>query len=120
MGVLEDTVVKAKDVIDTVGKKSGDFISLQKLKIDVAKTNSLISKDFETLGRIVYTNMKNSAEPDDGTDEIVASIREHRKTLRELEKMISENKGTLLCAECGNTNPSEADFCSKCGSRLVK
>lgn len=120
MGVIEETVVKARDVIDTVGKKSGDFISLQKLKIDSAKINSLISKDYETLGRIVYTNMKNEAELDDGIDEIVASIKNHKRELAELEKQISENKGTYLCSGCGYANASNADFCCKCGSKLVK
>lgn len=118
MGVFEDTIVKAKDVVDTAAKKSGDFISLQKLKIDAAKLNSLISKDYETLGRIVYSNMKSGAELDDGTDEIVASVKRHRAQLAELEKQISENKGTVLCADCGHANPSDCTFCGKCGTRL--
>lgn len=118
MGVFEDTIVKAKDVVDTAAKKSGDFISLQKLKIEASKLSSLISKDYETLGRVVFENLKSGVAAEDGTDETIAQLRRHRAQLCELEKQISENKGTVLCTECGYANPSDCTFCGKCGNRL--
>ena len=51
MGFFEDAVVKAKEYYDVAAKKTGEVVSIQKLKFKASQVNSKLSKDF-FLGRI--------------------------------------------------------------------
>lgn len=118
MGLFEDTVVKAKDVFDVAAKKTNEVISLQKLKIKVSQTNSLLANDFEALGRIFYEKSKNSDEISSEYKELFESIDQKFRELESLEEEIDAQKKTKVCKGCGHKNPTEAEFCNKCGNKL--
>lgn len=118
MGFFEDTFVKAKDMFETVGDKGSEILSVQKLKIEAAKLNSQICKNFETLGRVVYCNIQNGCEADDGTEGLVDSIDTQESALEYINKKIADEKGLVVCEGCGANNPVDSLYCSKCGSAL--
>ena len=36
-----------------------------------------------------------------------------------IAEQLAELRNSLKCPECGTLNPSDADYCKKCGSRLA-
>lgn len=50
MGFFEDSYVTAKEAFDAVGKKGSELLETQKLKINIAKLNSQITKDLRNTG----------------------------------------------------------------------
>lgn len=118
MGFFEDTFIKAKDVFETVGEKGGELISVQKLKIEAAKAESQISKNYATLGRVVYSNLKNGCAAGDGCDALVQAIDDDLAALETIQKKIADEKGLTFCPSCGDSNPNDAVYCSKCGAKL--
>ena len=46
MGMVEDTVVKAKEAFDVAAKKTNEVIALQKLKVSASAVNSQMTKAY--------------------------------------------------------------------------
>lgn len=118
MGFFEDTVVKAKDVFDVAAKKTNEIVEVQKLKINLSKVNSELSKDFETLGRLAFENITESDEIKEEYKPIVESIKESMKKIDDIQAQIDEQKKIKICKECNTANTENALYCSNCGKKL--
>lgn len=118
MGVFEDTVVKAKEVIDITGKKAGEVITVQKLKVNAASISSQMSKDYEAIGRLAYDGIKKGEQNSEAIDAIVREIDEKREQLSNIQAEIAQTKGGAFCAKCGAANAADSAFCAKCGAKL--
>ena len=120
MGFIEDSVVKAKDAFDVAAKKTGDIISVQKLKVNVAMINSQISKNYEALGRLVYDAKKTGETCDEACDTLIEDINLKYDELADLEVKIAITKGKSFCPSCLSENEITAMFCNKCGEKLIR
>lgn len=118
MATFEDAVAKTKEYFDIARKKTGDFVDLQKLKINAATIRSEIDKDFESLGRIFYDGQKNDTDYSDAIKTVVNDIDGKYEELFEIEDKIREAKGGNFCESCGAQNPDDSVFCRKCGKKL--
>ena len=117
MGFFEEAIVKVKEVYDVAAKKTSEVVSVQKLKLKATQVNSQLSKDFETLGRLYYENVKES----DATPEYIElfdSIDSKFDELEQIENEINEQKKTKICSNCGAKNVETAAFCNNCGAEL--
>ena len=120
MGILEETIVKAKDFAETVGEKGGELFNVQKMKIEAARINSQLSKEYEALGRVVYESIINKTDLADGTSTFVDEIAAKKSALADVNSKIAEQKGMAVCSECKTANAADAAFCSKCGKAISK
>ena len=118
MGIFEETVVKAKEIADITGKKAGEIINLQKLRVSAATVSSQIAKLYEVLGRLHYDAVKSGTTNMSEAD-TVAEIDEKRDELVELKSKIAQAKGKRICAACKAPNLAEAVFCHQCGQKLT-
>lgn len=118
MGLFEDAVVKAKGAFDVAAKKTNEVVSIQKIRIKISQANSEMSKDFETLGRLFYENVKESGEEVTEYKEIIEAIDQKKNEINELQKEMDAQKSTKTCETCGAKNPDDSVFCSKCGQKL--
>lgn len=118
MGFIEDSFVKAKEVIDIAGKKTGEMISLQKLKVNASSLQYQISHDYEALGRLCYEAKKNGEKNEDAIAELIEEMDERKAELAELERQIALAKGVVICPVCSTRNVITAAYCNKCGSKL--
>ena len=118
MGVFEDTVIKAKELIDVTGEKVGEVIDIQKTRYHIARVKAELSKDFEVLGRLWYSRMKEDNVDEDAVQAIVEEIELLKDHLREYEAELIYAKGGCTCDACGTANPGDSDFCRKCGKPL--
>ena len=118
MGFFEDSVIMAKEFIDATGKKGGELVEAQKIKLAIAKFHSQLSEDYQTLGRLAYDAAKNGTDIDEAHAAIVLSIDEKLEKVARLQEKLAGVKGMKVCAECGHSNPSSADYCCRCGKKL--
>ena len=119
MGIFEETVVKAKEIADMTGKKAGEIINIQKMRVSAATLNAQISKLYEVLGRLTYDAAKNGLDTAAQSDQTVAEIDEKREELCELKAKIAEARGKRVCPACRADNGADALFCDKCGQKLT-
>ena len=110
MGFFEEAIVKVKEVYDVAAKKTSEVVSVQKLKLKATQVNSQLSKDFETLGRLYYENVKES----DATPEYIELFDSIDSKFDELEQIENE----IICSNCGAKNVETAAFCNNCGAEL--
>ena len=118
MGFFDDAINKTKDAIDTVGKKTNDIVSLQKLKSNARTLSSKIEEAYASLGKLCFDGVSQCEEKPEGTAELVESINTMNEQLAELKKEIAKAQGGVVCPECGGVSPEGSVFCSKCGGKL--
>ena len=119
MGLMEQTVIKAKEVIDIAGKKTGELIELQKLRVSAASIQAQLSKEYEALGRLAYDLGKQGVAANEAFETLVQGIDEKKEELQVLEGKIATAKGDRICPACSTVNGMEAVFCNKCGQRVT-
>ena len=120
MGLLEDTVVKARGALDVTSKKATELYNLQKLKVQAATLSNQLAKAYEALGRTVYDAHVGDGKSDDVIEALVAELGEKNEEYRSLLDRISEARGEQICPGCGARLQAEAAFCMKCGAKLGK
>ncbi|MDD6283944.1 MAG: hypothetical protein PUB05_01095 [Firmicutes bacterium] len=118
MTTFEDTIYKAKEVIDMAGKKTGELVNIQKLKVNIAGLNSQMANDFEAIGRLCYDNMRSGTDNGDAIAAIAEEIDEKQEQVRQLRERIAELKGERICGGCNNPVSNDAEYCPKCGAKL--
>ena len=82
----------------SVGSEARAYYSSEDLREALAKMGEELEKTFETVGK---------------------ELHEAFKTVRE-DVRKSARTDVIACQKCGEKNPSSANFCSKCGTKLVK
>ena len=114
---------KFKEFTDTLAAKSSEVAQKAKDMADVASLNSQIKTEKEainnaylSIGETVYQEQKDSENSP--FDDQIQSIKRRLAKIAELEKSISEIKGTKKCPFCGETIGILAEICPKCKQEL--
>ncbi len=118
MSRFDDFLAKAKDGFDVAAKKTGEVITVQKLKLSISSIKGEIDKKYESIGRMYADTVKNNNDYTDAINSLIEEIDEKQEEIKALEKEIGEVTNKSICGSCGFKNPSESAFCSKCGSPL--
>ena len=118
MGTFENTVVKAKQIIDATGAKIGNAIDIQKMNINLTKVKMDISDCYEQLGKLYYDGVKADKLDTEQMDDVIKQIELLNDNVRELEAEIAFAKGEVVCDECQTVNSSDSKFCRNCGREL--
>lgn len=117
MGVFEDTITKAKELIGQAGKATGELIDVQKLKLELSSLKSEIGKNYRALGETVYRAKTDGTDNSAAVDALIAEITEQNKKSAALEKEIASAKGQKIC-DCGTVNTADAKYCTNCGKEI--
>lgn len=118
MGVFGDTVLKAKEAADFVGKKTGEFMDISRTKVLIAGAEKKIDNEYRQLGKMIYKASKEKSDCTDYVNEKATAIDalfEERKSL--IEKL-ADYKKIKVCPQCAAENAVDSDFCRKCGEKL--
>ncbi len=119
MDFLDNALNKAKEAIDVVSKKTGEFVTLEKQKFDVSSIKSKLEKDYAKLGKYYFELLKNSAETPEEVKQMVESINAKIAEIDKLNVEIETAKNKKICAACKASIPQSAVFCPSCGEKLV-
>ena len=120
MTTFEDAYVKLKELMDKAGKKAGQVLELQKLKLSAADLRGQVNKEYAKLGKSVYLTACDGLDRSADDQATIDLINIKMKDIQEMEEAISEYQNRSYCKACGFVNLSGAVFCSKCGERLSK
>ena len=117
MGILEDAITKAREVIGETGKLGLEVIEIQKLKFEATSLKSSIKKSYEILGKYTYLSVTNEDDNVESINKLCEEITEKQAALEELNQKIALAKGNDICS-CGAANKADAKYCAKCGKEL--
>lgn len=118
MDAFDETVQKTKSAIDIVIKKTGDFVSVSKLKISLNNLESKLAKSYAELGKLQYRALKDDEIEDMAVASAVFEIRQNLSEIKALLKEIEKAEGKRLCPKCKSKVPTDSVFCNKCGERF--
>lgn len=118
MTTFDDVVSKAKNVAETAGKKTSDFIEVTRLKIEAAEIEKDISSILEGLGRLIYDGRKQEQDVTSLVDDCIAKVDERNADLEKVRAKIDVYKNLIRCKNCGEMNSEDAVYCKKCGAKV--
>ncbi len=112
---LGDTIISvSKDAT----QRAKDLSELARLRMEIRAKQDYLNKLYLEIGKIYYDTHKDDEEKE--FKEQMLLIKDALEVLDELKQQLGQIKGTVKCTACGQDMPIEADFCSKCGTKLVK
>ena len=112
---LGDTIVSvSKDAT----QKAKDISDLARIRMEICSKQDYLNKLFLEIGKIYYDAHKDDEEKE--FKEQMLLIKDVQEVLEELNQQSGQIKGMVKCIACGKEMPMDADFCSKCGTKLVK
>ncbi len=118
MKVFDTVVSRVKDVAETAGKVTGEWVELGKIRLKIADLRREIAGAHEGLGRLVYDSRKSGEQVEDMVDACIDHINMLNAELEELEERIIESKNVVRCNACCAFNEVTAVFCNQCGAKL--
>jgi RNA polymerase subunit RPABC4/transcription elongation factor Spt4 len=108
------------ETISTKGKEMADkaknFTDIASLRGQIVSYENTILRYYREIGRAYYEAHKNDLTKE--FPEQMDAIAKSENMIKELEKRISQLRGTQKCAACGNEVPDDSIFCPKCGSKM--
>ncbi len=120
MDFFENAVSKAKEVFDVACKKTGEVVTTQKQKIDIATIENKRNKDFLVLGKLYFKNIKDAEIEDGEIAALVTAIKEKNEQIKQINEEINEAKDMKVCPNCESFVKDSDLYCSVCGEKLEK
>lgn len=106
------------DAADTVGKKTGEVVEVQKLKNQIYAMRRENAKDCLDIGRMVFAKYQGGGEVDEDYKELCQEMEAREKEILSLEKKVAEKKGTEFCKNCHAPVENGMKYCPFCGEKL--
>lgn len=108
----ETISIKGKEMAD----KAKNFTDIASLRGQIVSYENTILRYYREIGRAYYEAHKNDITKE--FPEQMDAIVNAEKMIKDLEKRISELRGTQKCTSCGNDVPDDSVFCPKCGAKM--
>lgn len=118
MDFLDNALEKAKEAFDIVSKKTGEVVTTQKQKFDIASLENKRAKDFEKLGEIYFSLIKDSEIEDYETKNLVESIIKKENEIFQIKDELNAARYQRICPSCNANISKTAVYCSVCGAKL--
>ena len=119
MGFFDDVLNKTKETVDIVGKKTGEAVNVQKLKFDISSIETKREKDFATLGKLCFAELKNSSDIAPEVKEVIKSIDLKGEKINALNFELAKFQNRRFCAKCGAPIDVSSNFCRVCGAKVT-
>lgn len=107
-----------RDTMGTVGKKTDEFVEIQKIRNRQGQLESRIENHYQKIGSKIYSRFRNGEAFDEQLAELCREIMRMEKEIDACKEQVAEKKGQVLCPSCGAGVPKEASFCMYCGAQL--
>ena len=108
------------ETAETVGKKTEEVMSVQKLKSHIRTLERGNERDFMDLGKMLFEKYKNGEEISGEFAAICEEISKRNHVMETYEKKLSQIKGEGTCKKCQSTLPKGAAYCPVCGEKVEK
>ena len=118
--MFEDVLSKLKknfgETAEVIGKKTENFVEIQKLKSQIHTANHEIAQNYEEMGEMIYRRYQQGETMDAELTAICEDITELKAEVASCKEEIGQYRGENTCPECGASVPANAAFCMKCGA----
>ena len=118
MVTWESILNMAKDAVNTAERKTGEFIDITKLKMEINRIEKELAATYEGLGRLVYDAKKGAEDIEDLMNACITHIDEQNAALAKLQEKLAESKNAIRCPACGSLNDHDAAYCKSCGEKI--
>lgn len=115
---FEDLGKRIGETAETMTKKTGDVIEVQRLRGQIRTLARGNAVDLMELGRSIYDRYKAGEEVEESARALCDAIKDREKTMDEYEKKIVKIKGAFECPHCGKTVGEDMAFCPYCGEKV--
>ncbi len=121
MEFFEQIKNKTVDVAQTVAQKSGEAVEISKIKYAIFDLNNDIKKLYSEIGKLVYTEVADSAEYSEGVLMKCEIIRAKKAKIEALKAKADRVKrgSAYTCPECGRECGEAESGCPYCGSDMT-
>lgn len=119
MDSFDSTFQKAKDMFDIACKKTGEAVNVQKLRIDLTSVEHKLNKLYAEFGKLQFAKIKDCETDEQELSDLILDIKEKLAEVDKLKGEITKLSGKINCPSCGATLPAAAQFCSRCGNKIV-
>ncbi|HCH29049.1 MAG TPA: hypothetical protein DEW35_06020 [Ruminococcaceae bacterium] len=110
---------KAKNAFEIAYKKTGEIVSLEKLRFNLSSLKTNRNKLYAALGKEYYFRFKNSESLPDNEKNIFDRISELNEKIEEITNEINYAKSKRICPKCGAAIDERSIFCNYCGERIT-
>ena len=107
-----------RETMGTVGKKTDEFVEIQKIRNRQGQLESRIENNYQEIGHKIYCRFRNGEAFDEQLAELCREIMRMEKEVEACKEQVAEKKGQTICPSCGAGVPKEASFCMYCGAPL--
>lgn len=118
MGMFDNWVNKAKSGAQVAGQKAGELVEITKLTVELNEKNAGVTKLYTEMGQMVYDAYTNGDASTDQLNEKCAAVDALLAEAKVLKEKINQLKKVKICEKCGGENPSDNQYCAKCGDKL--
>ncbi len=120
MGFIDDIGKRISRGTKVLGQKSGEFIEVTRIKLDIASEKDKLEKLYEEIGKIAYQFYKDGSGDMPQISDQCRLIDEIQQKIKILNKKIVQVKGGSLCKECGEVVSTTQRYCHHCGRELER
>ena len=107
------------ETAEVVTKKTEDVVEIQKLRSKIHNAKKNVEVDYKKLGTIIYQRYLSGESMDEELANICVAIDDMLAEVEKYKDELAEKKGLNICDSCEASNPKDAAFCMKCGSKLT-
>ena len=108
------------DAAEVVTKKTGDFVSIQKLRGQIYSLEHSVDKKYQELGAVVFDEYSKGETINDESAIVCEEISQINANIAELREELASKNGCTVCPVCEAEVPSESLFCMKCGAQMAE
>ena len=110
---------KAKNAFEVAYKKTGEIVSIEKLRFNLSSLKSKRTKLYTALGQEYYFKIQNSEDLADTEKNIVEQISDLNEKIEEITNEINFAKSKRICPKCGAAIDERSIYCNYCGEKIT-
>ena len=95
-----------KKTVDTVGKKTDEFVEIQKIRTRQHALEDQIEKNYQDIGQIIYNRYLNGEAFDENLAGICKDITDLEKEIADCREDVANKRG---CMRCGAAMPEKEE-----------
>lgn len=100
-----------------VSNKAGEVVEVQRIRNQIHTLSRSNERDYRDIGSMIYDKYKAGEVIDPEMACICEEIAKREEVASELEKLLADVKGEVLCPECKKTVGKDMTFCPYCGTK---
>ena len=118
MEFFDDALSKTKEVFETVSQKTGEVITAEKQKFDIASLKTKREKDYAALGKLYYKTVCDDEAAPEEVKTVIEAIKAKTAEIERLYGEVQKAKNKTVCPACGAAIDKNSVFCNICGAKL--